>query len=124
MGLVRGEFSGDVVVGVEAAIRVLVLVQGDALCADLDVGDAALAVAKHHVARRAEAVLPEDVDAFAHTLFFQQDPLEGVVGQGETERAIAQAVGKVGDAVLVHAHITELAGKGESEGSAGDHRLV
>ena len=37
--------------------------------------------------------------------------------QAHLPLSIAQAVGKMGNAVLVHAHITQLPGKGEGDGS-------
>ena len=44
VSLVRGELRGEVVVGVQPAVRALIPVHGDPLGPDLDVGDSAAGV--------------------------------------------------------------------------------
>jgi len=47
---VRREFVAYVVIRMQAAIGVIIIEYGDALRADLDVGDSSITIAKHHVA--------------------------------------------------------------------------
>ena len=116
-GFVGGEFGGQIVVGVQPSVRVVVGVQGDSLGANLGVGDVPLAVAKHHVGRRAGAVLFQDVQAVVQSALFEQHALERVVRQAQAPRSPAHGVGEVGHAQLVHAHVSELAGEGEGDGA-------
>ena len=93
---------GQIMVGMQALIPVLVLKDGDAFGPHLYIRDIALTVAQHHIRSRARSMRPQYLYALPYCPLFKHDAFQRIMRQSRTPAKVVQRVGKMRDAELVH----------------------
>ena len=114
-GLVIGKRGGQVVIGMEAGIRMDILVPGDSLGPYFHGFNTSPTVAQHQVGGGAGAVPGENPHTVLNRALFQYYALYGVMRQPHLPCRSIQGIGEMGYAVLVHSRITQLSGECEHQ---------
>lgn len=77
-------------------VRVVVLKAPQTFGPHLHIGQTALAVAQHHIGRRADLLPAHQRQRGSHIGLFQHQPFDGVVGQAGLPLEVVESVAKVG----------------------------